>query len=182
MHFLAGFLGVNCELSNDTISTEGPSELTTISDEPSTAGPTTVEPTTVALTTHEPTTIEATTITPCVNDTDDCSGHYICNDTQRVCREGWTGVYCMDRDFDGSAPFDPECPSSGGVCKNGGTCFKKGCCCRVGFEGNLCQGEINECASLPCLNGGLCFDRLNAYECRCLPGEHSVYVQALNAI
>ena len=30
--------------------------------------------------------------------------------------------------------------------------------------------EINECDSGPCLNGGNCTDRLNAYSCECLSG------------
>ena len=32
------------------------------------------------------------------------------------------------------------------------------------------QLDINECGSLPCLNGGNCVDGVNGYECRCQPG------------
>ena len=30
--------------------------------------------------------------------------------------------------------------------------------------------EIDECASNPCANGGICLDQLNEYECHCLEG------------
>ena len=30
--------------------------------------------------------------------------------------------------------------------------------------------EINECSSDPCVNGGICNNRLNKWECICLPG------------
>ena len=28
--------------------------------------------------------------------------------------------------------------------------------------------DINECASTPCQNGGICYDRVNGYQCYCL--------------
>lgn len=143
---------MNCEISNETLPT-------TLSDE------TTLESTVL----EETTTFEPITIAPCVNDTDDCSGHYICNGTIRVCLAGWTGDYCTKRDFQG--PFDLECPVNGGACKNGGTCSNGGCCCRPGFTGDLCGIDIKECDSDPCLNGGVCFDLENYYECYCQPGN-----------
>ena len=30
--------------------------------------------------------------------------------------------------------------------------------------------ELNECDSLPCLNGGTCFNAINAYICTCVAG------------
>ena len=29
--------------------------------------------------------------------------------------------------------------------------------------------DIDECGSKPCMNGGTCNDKLNGYECQCLP-------------
>ena len=30
-----------------------------------------------------------------------------------------------------------------------------------------CTVEINECAEVECMNGGVCVDKLNSYECNC---------------
>eukprot|EP01043_Picozoa_sp_COSAG02_P007534 COSAG02_NODE_227_length_28153_cov_11.662294_6_plen_505_part_00 len=35
------------------------------------------------------------------------------------------------------------------------------CACTDGWEGNLCDLDVDECASAPCLNGGHCFDSLS---------------------
>ena len=44
------------------------------------------------------------------------------------------------------------------------------CACPAGYEGDLCETDINECASGPCVSGATCEDRTNGYECRCRPG------------
>jgi Notch-like protein len=73
-------------------------------------------------------------------------------------------------------------PCAEGVCLNGGVCtdwttdksIKKPkvggeggfyCQCQVGWEGTACGGEVDECASAPCLNGGACEDGVNGYTC-----------------
>lgn len=33
-----------------------------------------------------------------------------------------------------------------------------------------CETEIDECQSNPCLNGATCLDRLNHFQCECVPG------------
>ena len=33
-----------------------------------------------------------------------------------------------------------------------------------------CETEIDECESNPCLNGATCLDRLNHFQCECMPG------------
>ena len=37
----------------------------------------------------------------------------------------------------------------------------------TGYDGNNCENDINECASVTCPGGGTCFDDINKYYCRC---------------
>ncbi len=41
------------------------------------------------------------------------------------------------------------------------------CYCNLGFIGDRCQTDVNECASSPCVNGGTCADLVNSYYCKC---------------
>ena len=42
--------------------------------------------------------------------------------------------------------------------------------CRQGWSGLLCEIDINECASNPCLNGATCVDDDNRFTCTCASG------------
>lgn len=44
------------------------------------------------------------------------------------------------------------------------------CECEPGYGGTLCDIDINECQSNPCLHGGQCTDDVNGYRCNCSPG------------
>jgi Notch-like protein len=59
-------------------------------------------------------------------------------------------------------------------CNNHGTCTDGvntyECACDAGYNGTLCQNNIDECATAPCQNGGQCNDLVNDYVCTCDAG------------
>ena len=59
-------------------------------------------------------------------------------------------------------------------CENGSVCVNEvddfSCDCAIGFTGDLCEIDVDDCANTPCANGATCTDLVNAFECDCLPG------------
>lgn len=51
-------------------------------------------------------------------------------------------------------------------------CFRYSCECLAGFTGLHCETNINECASNPCANGGICIDLVNGFRCECPRGYY----------
>ena len=123
------------------------------------------------MTTTADVTTSSADVLPC-NDTDDCSGHYTCDALgQRVCNEYWSGDDCTVREYDGPG-LDTECPrlfASRLRCVNG-HCFNETCCCDDGYDGFLCENDIDECASNPCGNDGFCVNLVASYYCVCPDG------------
>jgi Notch-like protein len=95
-----------------------------------------------------------------------------------ICVAGYSGPHCEVDGFD-------ECASA--PCLNGATCDapvgqnRFQCTCRAGFNGTLCQTNLNECASSPCMNGGVCVDGDNLFTCQCKSGFNGVFCQSTEA-
>ena len=55
---------------------------------------------------------------------------------------------------------------------NGGTPRSdcSGCQCISGYEGTLCNNNIDDCNPYPCQNNGTCIDLINSYICACMDG------------
>ncbi|XP_024911055.1 protein jagged-2 isoform X2 [Cynoglossus semilaevis] len=64
---------------------------------------------------------------------------------------------------------------SSNVCGPHGRCISQpagnfSCSCDHGFTGIYCHENINDCALLPCKNGGTCIDGISSFECFCPDG------------
>nr|XP_021489017.1 protein crumbs homolog 2 [Meriones unguiculatus] len=118
-----------------------------------------------------------------------CAHNASCLDGLRsfrcLCWPGFSGELCeVDED---------ECASD--PCQNGGRCLQRSdptlyggaqaafpgafsfshaagflCSCPLGFAGDDCSVDVDECASGPCLNGGSCQDLPNGFQCGCRDG------------
>nr|XP_058967734.1 neurogenic locus notch homolog protein 1-like [Pocillopora verrucosa] len=70
-------------------------------------------------------------------------------------------------------------PCINAPCQNGGSCVPNynddsyRCLCRIGFDGDNCQIDTDDCSPDSCYNGGTCVDGINAYTCVCANGFHS---------
>ncbi|XP_045615647.2 protein crumbs [Procambarus clarkii] len=74
--------------------------------------------------------------------------------------ESFTSIGC-------TVCYNEEC-MHGGVCSKPAEVFS--CSCPVGFDGKLCEINIDECVGSKCLNGANCVDGINQYTCACMPG------------
>jgi hypothetical protein len=50
------------------------------------------------------------------------------------------------------------------------------CLCEIGFSGDRCEININECESSPC-KWGNCIDKQNGYKCECEDGFTGVHCE-----
>lgn len=96
-----------------------------------------------------------------------------------LCPQNLTGQYCNEKLpeipwYIQTQPL-PELPVAACLgsrwnysCFNGGNCSKDNTClCLPGFIGDWCEKDVNECASDPCMHGGVCINYINSYECVC---------------
>uniref|UniRef100_A0ACB8E5Q2 Uncharacterized protein n=1 Tax=Sphaerodactylus townsendi TaxID=933632 RepID=A0ACB8E5Q2_9SAUR len=95
-----------------------------------------------------------------------------------VCADGFTGIACNETE---TGPCHPNPCQNNGVCQivpgRGDVFTEYVCQCPSGYEGKHCQNksssfsalDMDECASQPCQNGGICLDLERDYSCKCAP-------------
>lgn len=54
------------------------------------------------------------------------------------------------------------------ACKNGGKCVRGKCICLIGFSGQMCGLDVNECQDKPCDQS--CHNTFGSYFCTCRTG------------
>ncbi|GLH11808.1 Protein eyes shut, partial [Gryllus bimaculatus] len=102
---------------------------------------------------------------PCLHNAtcEDAVNGYACH-----CLPGYSGPLCEVDEAVCNATGLPRC-ANGGSCREGpGDAFS--CLCPEGWAGPLCEEAVDECASSPCQNGGVCVDQVAGYACACVFG------------
>ena len=73
-----------------------------------------------------------------------------------------------------------------GYCLNGGTLFQiydrfnqsvEKCICPIGFHGEHCEENIDNCIGVYCSGRGVCDDGINTYKCSCYDGFYGFYCE-----
>ncbi|XP_052828928.1 protein crumbs isoform X1 [Octopus bimaculoides] len=78
-----------------------------------------------------------------------------------LCPKYFEGVFCQCK-----GPCISE-PCQNGTCIQDCTAQNYTCQCADGFEGRLCDQDIDECKMNPCQNGGSCKNNVGSYVCIC---------------
>lgn len=94
----------------------------------------------------------------CLKHNDNCTGQTFCgapgNCANTICEYKCYNCYCTNR---------TQCYFMNGN--------QIGCnCTGFGTTGSLCESDIDECKSSPCMNGGTCCNGVNRYTCVCPAG------------
>ncbi|CDW59626.1 protein crumbs [Trichuris trichiura] len=94
-------------------------------------------------------------------------GSYMC-----TCSERWTGPKC--REVGTTAIFVAvdlckKLDCINGLCVAKEKVFEVECKCYMGWSGDRCTIDVNECANAGCING-YCIDLVNGYKCECYIG------------
>ncbi|KAL6064225.1 hypothetical protein STEG23_006331 [Scotinomys teguina] len=92
---------------------------------------------------------------------------------QCLCLQGWAGPHC-DLPISCQKAAMSQGVEVSELCQNGGFCIDRGssyfCHCPPGFQGRLCQDNVNPCESKPCQHGATCVVQPSGYVCQCAPG------------
>lgn len=97
-------------------------------------------------------------------------------DCGRDCPKGTECIGGQCCEPDGNGKKCKSIPTEDCDCLNGGTCNENGntsaCICPEGYEGNLCEKDVDECLLNPniCVNG-ICVNQPGTFKCYCEPGK-----------
>uniref|UniRef100_A0A8C2EQH2 Notch receptor 3 n=1 Tax=Cyprinus carpio TaxID=7962 RepID=A0A8C2EQH2_CYPCA len=61
--------------------------------------------------------------------------------------------------------------------------FINSCGAGLSFKGHNCEENVDDCPGNKCMNGGICVDGVNTYNCQCLPewtGKHILFFYDVN--
>uniref|UniRef100_A0A8C5DBV0 Lactadherin-like n=1 Tax=Gouania willdenowi TaxID=441366 RepID=A0A8C5DBV0_GOUWI len=87
-----------------------------------------------------------------------------------ICPDGFSGETCNETE---TGPCHPNPCKNDAICEGmnksrRGDVFSEYLCkCQQGFDGVHCQNNVNDCAGLPCENGGTCRDLDGDFKCHC---------------
>uniref|UniRef100_A0A8C2T3U8 Protein eyes shut homolog n=1 Tax=Coturnix japonica TaxID=93934 RepID=A0A8C2T3U8_COTJA len=93
------------------------------------------------------------------------------------------GAVCMNKSRGFNYTCLSPCIGNTEVCANGGNCFydednqKYHCVCALGWTGQTCLENINDCGINQCQHGATCEDEVNKYRCRCPLGYTGTFCE-----
>ncbi|XP_053794413.1 protein eyes shut homolog [Vidua chalybeata] len=93
------------------------------------------------------------------------------------------GALCMDKSHGFNYTCLSPCIGNTEVCANGGSCFydeenqRSHCVCALGWTGNTCLENINDCEINQCQHGATCEDGINKYRCICPLGYTGTFCE-----
>lgn len=81
-----------------------------------------------------------------------------------ACSQNFGGPDCREE-------IEPQACSifDGQECAGNGNCLNGVCQCNIGFIGESCEQNLNDCLSVTCSHG-VCVDGINAFTCNCDSG------------